>query len=120
MRLVEYVLRTQNKKKAQCLYTRKRHKGKHMNSKFVAKEGKKGFLRMDAKGQIGLPQVLALVILLFVVFTVGRILLNNTALDPDSSDGGIAVANPLTNIGLITMTGIVLIAAMASIVIRFF
>ena len=76
--------------------------------------------KMGSKGQVGLPQVLALIILLFIVFTVGRILLNNTSLDPDSTDGGLAVANPLTNIGLITMSGIVIIAAMASIVIRFF
>ena len=77
--------------------------------------------KMDSKGQIGLPQVLALVILLFVVYTVGRILLNNTSLDPDSSDGvGSAGVNSLTNIGLVVMIGIVIISAMASIVIRFF
>lgn len=74
--------------------------------------------KMGSKGQVGLPQVLALIILVFVVFTVGRILLNNTSLDPDSTDGG--TQNNLTNIGLIVMSGIVIIAAMASIVIRFF
>ena len=74
--------------------------------------------KMDNKGQIGLPQVLSLVILLFVVFTVGRILLNNTSLDPDSTDGG--TQNALSNIGLITMSAIVIVAAMASIVVRFF
>lgn len=86
---------------------------------------------MDNKGQIGLPQVLSLVILLFVVFTVGKILFNATPLDPDTSDGGaalngqgaptgVAVQNPLTNIGLVAMSAIVIVAAMASIVIRFF
>lgn len=74
--------------------------------------------KMGTKGQVGLPQVLALIILVFVVFTVGRILLNNTSLDPDSTDGG--TQNSLTNIGLIVMSAIVIIAAMASIVIRFF
>lgn len=79
---------------------------------------------MGSKGQVGIPQMLSLIILLFVVFTVGRILFNNTLLDPDITDGGNFVVgnspNPLTNIGLLTMSGIVLIAAMASIVIRFF
>ena len=89
-------------------------------SKYVAKEARNGLFHMGESGQVGLPQVLALVILLFVVFTVGRILLNNTSLDPDSTDGGLATPNALTNIGLITMVGIVLISAMASIVIRFF
>lgn len=82
---------------------------------------------MGTRGQVGLPQVLALLIILFVVFTVGRILLNNTSLDPDASDGGTGgvgggsgTLNSLTNIGLVVMSGIVLISAMASIVIRFF
>lgn len=84
-------------------------------------------MKMGSKGQVGLPQVLSLIILLFVVFTIGKILLNGTTLDPDSSDGGTGgtgggngTLNSLTQIGLITMSGIVIIAAMASIVIRFF
>lgn len=87
--------------------------------------------KMGTKGQVGIPQVLSLVILLFVVFTVGKVLFNATVLDPDSHDGGIGVNGPsgtqggttfnsLSNIGLITMSGIILIGAMASIVIRFF
>lgn len=87
--------------------------------------------RLGTKGQVGIPQILSMIILIFVVFTVGRILFNATALDADTSDGGIGtngisgaqagvVANPLMNIGLITMSGIIIIAAFASVVIRFF
>lgn len=90
--------------------------------------------KMGTKGQIGIPQILSLVVLLFVVFTVGKVLFNATLLDPESTDGGIyalnsqggvspgtpGTINSLTNIGFITMSGIILIGAMASIVIRFF
>lgn len=86
---------------------------------------------MGKKGQVGLPQVLSMLILVFVIFVVGKALFNTTVLDPDSTDGGITATgalanaqlanqNPLANIGFVVMTAIIIIAAMASIVIRFF
>lgn len=91
-----------------------------MNGIFIPKIGK--------SGQVGLPQILSLVIMVFLVYTIGRILFNATVLDPDSNDGGVLNSqlsqvnqvNPLTNIGLVVMSAIVILAAMASVVIRFF
>jgi hypothetical protein len=73
---------------------------------------------MGNKGQVGLPAVLAAVILIFVIFTVGNSILNNTALDPDSTNGG--TQNQLMNIALVTMAAVVIIGLMASIVLRLF
>lgn len=73
---------------------------------------------MNSKGQVGLPAVLAAVILIFVIFTVGNSILNGTALDPDATNGG--TQNSLMNIGLVTMSAVVIIGIFASIVIRLF
>lgn len=87
--------------------------------------------KFNEAGQVGLTQILSIVILVFVLFTVGRVLFNATPLDPEAADGGVnsqgtavtsahVAQNSLMNIGLIVMSGIILIAAMASIVMKFF
>ena len=67
-------------------------------------------------GQATLQGMLAVVLLVFIVFTVGNQILNNTALDPDSTNGG--TQNSLTNIGLVTLSAVVIIAGMAGIILR--
>lgn len=77
---------------------------------FMSKLKRYGQAVKNETGQTTLQGMLAVIILVFIVFIVGDSILSGTALDPDT--------NNLTNIGLVTLSAVVIIAGMAGIVLR--